>query len=98
MEDTVVSADEIIKRMTALEDRRKALADDKLEAVIQAGLEKDADVRLTLASSLNNPAMMRKLVDAVSGNPEMLGALRRGVWYWFRQVPFHEPQVPRGFV
>ena len=80
MEDTVVSADEVIKRMTALEDRRKALADDKLEAVIKAGLEKDADVRLTLASSLNNPAMMRKLVDAVSGNPEMLGALRRAVY------------------
>lgn len=85
LDDVVVSADDVVKRLATIEDRKKALADAELDTVLAASTRLDADPRQSLASSLRDPAVMRKLVDAVGKDPEMLNALRRAVFNFARE-------------
>lgn len=85
LDDVVASADDVVKRLATIEDRKKALADAELDNVLAKGARLDADPRQSLASSLRDPAVMRKLVDTVGKDPEMLKALRRAVFDFARE-------------
>jgi len=80
LNDEVALADDYVKRLGELDQRTLAAQDNELDRVLAKAVRPEADPRLVLQDALRDPAIMRKLVDAMSPNPEMVDALRRSVY------------------
>ncbi|MFZ9438788.1 MAG: hypothetical protein ACO260_00655, partial [Hylemonella sp.] len=80
LQDEVTLADDYVKRLGELDRRAVAAQDNELDRVLAKAVRPEADPRLVLQDALKDPAIMRKLVDAMSPNPEMVDALRRSVY------------------
>jgi hypothetical protein len=80
LQDEVALADDYVKRLGELDRRATAAQDNELDRVLAKAVRPEADPRLVLQDALKDPAIMRKLVDAMNPNPEMVDALRRSVY------------------
>ena len=78
--DEVTAADDVVARLADINDRRIAAMDAELDRVLTAAARTDADPSQTIAKALKDPALMRKLVDSMKKDPEMINALRRSVF------------------
>jgi hypothetical protein len=78
--DEVGFADDYAARMAQLDKRRIAATDDELEAVLKKASREDADPTQSVEKAIKDPAIMRKLVNAMQGDPELIGSLRRAVF------------------
>ena len=80
LQDEVALADEYVKRMGELNDRRTLAKNDELDQILKKVSRPDADPRNTLVKAVEDPATMRVLVDELGKDPERLAALRRSVF------------------
>ena len=80
LDNEVVLAEDYVKRMGELDQRRVAAKNDELDALLRRAGRPDADPRQTLAKAIQDPATMRVLVDEFGKDPERLAALRRAVF------------------
>lgn len=78
--DEVALADDYVKRMGELEDRRVLIKNDELDNILRKVARPDADPRQVLAKAIEDPAVMRMLVDELGKDPDRLAALRRSVF------------------
>lgn len=78
--DEVALADDYIRRMGEIEQRRVTAQDNELDRLLSRAARTDADPRQILNSALRDPATMRVLVNQLGKDPEQLGALRRAVF------------------
>ena len=76
----VALADDYVKRIAELDQRAVAAQDNELDRVLAKAVRPEADPRMIMTDALKDPAIMRKLVDVMKGDPEMLAALRRSVY------------------
>ena len=81
LDNEVTLAEDYVKRMGELDQRRVAATNDELDAMLRRVSRPDADPRQTLAKAIQDPATMRVLVDELGKDPERLAALRRSVFY-----------------
>ena len=79
-QNEVTLADDYVKRLGELDQRRLAVEDDELDAILKKAGRNDADPKGVLVKALNDPSVMRVLVDELGKNPERLAALRRSVF------------------
>lgn len=79
-QNEVTLADDYVKRLGELDQRRLAMEDDELDAILKRASRNDADPKGVLVKALNDPSVMRVLVDELGKNPERLAALRRSVF------------------
>jgi len=80
LQNEVALADDYVKRMGELNDRRILAKDDELDRLLKKASRPDADPRSTLIKAIDDPATMRVLVDQLGKDPEQLAALRRAVF------------------
>jgi hypothetical protein len=73
-------ADDYVKRMGELNDRRMLAKNDELDQLLKKVSRPDADPRGTLIKAVGDPATMRVLVNELGKDPEQLAALRRSVF------------------
>lgn len=78
--DEATFADEYIRRMGEIDNRKLAVEDAELDKLLARAARPDADPVTAMAAAVRDPAIMRKLVEASKNNPEALNALRRSVW------------------
>ena len=76
----VALADDYVKRVGELDQRAVNAQDNELDRILSKAVRPEADPRMVLTDALKDPAIMRKLVDVVGKDPEMLLALRRSVY------------------
>jgi hypothetical protein len=81
LQNEVDAADLFVKRAGELEARRIQAADAELDKMLAQATRPDAPPAQSLEKAMRDPASMRKLVDTFGKDPEMLGALRRSVYY-----------------
>jgi hypothetical protein len=81
LQNEVDAADLFVKRAGELEARRIQAADAELDKMLAQATRPDASPAQSLEKAMRDPAAMRKLVDTFGKDPEMLGALRRSVYY-----------------
>jgi hypothetical protein len=81
LQNEIALADDYVKRMGELNDRRILAKDDELDRLLKKASRPDADPRSTLIKAIDDPATMRVLVDQLGKDPEQLAALRRAVFY-----------------
>lgn len=80
LDDEVALAEDYVKRMGELDQRRVAAKNDELDSLLRRVGRPDADPRQTLAKAIQDPATMRVLVDELGKDPERLASLRRAVF------------------
>lgn len=80
LDNEVVLAEDYVKRMGELDQRRVAAKNDELDTLLRRAGRPDADPRQTLAKAIQDPATMRVLVDEFGKDPERLASLRRAVF------------------
>lgn len=80
IQDEAALADAYVARLAELDQRKVITKDAELENLLAKAARVDADPRQTLVSAIKDPATMRKLVNEMGKDPEMLAALRRSVW------------------
>lgn len=80
LKDEVALADEYITRLGELDQRRVTAKNDELDQLLRRAGRPDADPRQTLAKAIQDPSIMRVLVDEFGKDPERLAALRRSVF------------------
>lgn len=80
VQDEVALADTYVARLAELDQRKVVAEDAELKNLLARASRTDADPRQTLVSAISDPATMRKLVNEMGKDPEMLAALRRSVW------------------
>lgn len=80
IQDEAALADAYVARLAELDQRKLITKDAELENLLAKAARVDADPRQTLVSAIKDPATMRKLVNEMGKDPEMLAALRRSVW------------------
>ena len=80
LNDEVALADDYVKRIGELDQRAVTAQDNELDRVLAKAVRPEADPRMVMTDALKDPAIMRKLVDVVGKDPEMLSALRRSVY------------------
>ena len=78
--DEVALAEDYVRRMGELDQRRIAARDDELDVILKKVGRPDADPQQTLAKAVQDPATMRVLVDELGKDPERLASLRRAVF------------------
>ena len=76
----VALADDYVKRLGELDQRMVQAQDNELDRLLSKAVRPEADPRMVMTDALKDPAIMRKLVDVVGKDPEMLSALRRSVY------------------
>ena len=81
LQNEVALADDYVKRLGELNERRVLTKDDELDRILEKASRPDADPRSTLIKAVDDPATMRVLVDELGKDPEKLAALRRSVFY-----------------
>ena len=80
LKDEVALADEYVTRLGELDQRRVTAKNDELDQLLRRAGRPDADPRQTLAKAIQDPSIMRVLVDEFGKDPEKLAALRRSVF------------------
>ena len=80
LQNEVALADDYVKRMGELNDRRMLAKNDELDQLLKKVSRPDADPRSTLVKAVDDPATMRVLVNELGKDPEKLAALRRSVF------------------
>ena len=80
LQNEVALADDYVKRMGELNDRRALAKNDELDRILKKVSRPDADPQSTLIKAVEDPATMRVLVDQLGKDPEQLAALRRSVF------------------
>lgn len=80
LKDEVTLADEYVTRLGELDQRRVSAKNDELDQLLRKAGRPDADPRQTLAKAIQDPSIMRVLVDEFGKDPERLAALRRSVF------------------
>ncbi len=80
LDNEVVLAEDYVKRVGELDQRRVAAKNDELDTLLRRAGRPDADPRQTLAKAIQDPATMRVLVDEFGKDPERLASLRRAVF------------------
>lgn len=78
--DEVKIAEDYIKRMGQLEQRREAVQNKRLDDYLEQASLPDADPNIYLHKAIQDPAYMKMLKTQVEHDPELLAALRRGVY------------------
>ena len=66
--------------MRDLDQRRVNAQNNELDNFLARATRQDSDTRKSLARALQDPALMRNLVDTVKNNPEGLATLRRAAY------------------
>jgi len=80
LNDEVALADDYVKRLGEIDKRVVSAQDNELDRVLAKAVRPDADTRAVMSDALRDPAIMRKLVDVVGKDQEMLSSLRRSVY------------------
>jgi hypothetical protein len=80
LDNEVVLAEDYVKRMGELDQRRILAKNDELDQLLRKVSRPDADPKQTLAKAIQDPATMRVLVDQLGKDPEQLASLRRAVF------------------
>ena len=91
--DEAKFADDYVARLKDMKDRQELVKDDELMSLLQKSVRPDADPKRLVEQAVNDPAIMRKLVNTVGKDPERLDALRRQVWFSVKESLF-DPKVP----
>ena len=91
--DEAKFADDYVARLKDMKDRQELVKDDELMSLLQKSVRPDADPKRLVEQAINDPAIMRKLVNTVGKDPERLDALRRQVWFSVKESLF-DPKVP----
>lgn len=78
--DEVKLADDYVARIGELDQRAVLAKDNELDRILTKAVRPGSDPRTVLTDALRDPAVMTKLVGVVSGDSEMLAALRRSVY------------------
>jgi len=78
--DEVSLADDYIRRIGEIEQRRIDAQDNELDNLLRKAARADADPRRILDAALRDPANMRVLINQLGRDPEQLAALRRAVF------------------
>ena len=78
--DEVKLADDYVARVGELDQRAVLAKDNELDRILTKAVRPGSDPRTVLTDALRDPAVMTKLVGVVSGDSEMLAALRRSVY------------------
>lgn len=73
------------QRIKDLEDRVNLVKDDELTAILKRSVRPDADPKQLVQQAINDPAVMRKLVNTVGADPDRRAALQRQVWNSVRE-------------
>jgi hypothetical protein len=80
LKDELTTGQAFAARMGQLERRKEAVIDAELDKLLTQISREGAEPGPILERALRNPADMKSLVNAVQGKPELLEALRRGVY------------------
>jgi hypothetical protein len=80
LQNEITLADDYVKRMGELNDRRTLAKNDELDQLLKKVSRPDADPRSTLIKAVEDPATMRVLVNQLGKDPEQLAALRRSIF------------------
>ena len=80
LRDELGSADKSLTRIAELRKRKEDLEDVELANVLKKATRADADPQKLVLQAIDDPAIMRKLVDSLNGKPDQVEALRRQVW------------------
>ena len=80
LKDELTTGQAFAARMGQLERRKEAVIDAELDRLLARISREGAEPGPILERALQNPADMKSLVNAVQGKPELLEALRRGVY------------------
>jgi len=78
--DEVKMAEDYIKRMDQLEQRRVAVQNKRLDDYLEQAALPGADPNLYLHKAIQDPAYMKMLKTQVEHDPELLASLRRGIY------------------
>ena len=78
--DEVKMAQDYINRMSQLEQRREAVQNKRLDDYLEQAALPGADPNIYLHKAIQDPAYMKMLKTQVEHDPELLAALRRGVY------------------
>lgn len=91
--DEAKFADDYVARLKDMKDRQELVKDDELMSLLQKSVRPDADPKKLVELAINDPAVMRKLVNTVGKDPERMEALRRQVWFSVKESLF-DPKTP----
>jgi hypothetical protein len=80
LNDELVTGKAFANRMAQLEARKESVIDAELGRLLKQISREGAEPGPLLERALRNPADMKSLVNAVKDKPELLEALRRGVY------------------
>jgi hypothetical protein len=80
LKDELTTGQAFAARMGQLERRKEAVIDAELDRLLARISREGAEPGPILERALQNPADMKSLVNAVKDKPELLEALRRGVY------------------
>lgn len=80
LQDELTTGQAFAARMGQLERRKESIIDAELDKLLTQISREGAEPGPILERALRNPADMKSLVNAVQGKPELLEALRRGVY------------------
>ena len=86
-------ADDYVARLKDMKDRQELVKDDELMSLLQKSVRPDADPKRLVEQAVNDPAVMRKLVNAVGKDEDRLESLRRQVWLSVKESIF-DPKTP----
>jgi hypothetical protein len=93
LRDEALVAEGSLKRIADLRTRAEDVADAELVNTLKKAVRQDADPQKLVLQAVDDPAVMRKLVDSLSNQPGQLEALRRQVWLGVEKELFN-PQNP----
>jgi hypothetical protein len=93
LRDEAVVAEGSLKRIADLRTRAEDVADTELVNTLKKAVRQDADPQKLVLQAVDDPAVMRKLVDSLGNQPGQLEALRRQVWLGVEKELFN-PQNP----
>ena len=91
--DEAKFADDYVARLKDMKDRQDLVKDDELMSLLQKSVRPDADPKKLVEQAINDPAVMRKLVNTVGKDQDRLDALRRQVWFSVKESLF-DPKTP----
>lgn len=91
--DELKFADDYVARLKDMKDRQELVKDDELLSLLQKSVRPDADPKKLVEQAINDPAVMRKLVNTVGKDPDRLESLRRQVWFSVKESLF-DPRTP----
>jgi len=91
--DEAKFADDYVARLKDMKDRQELVKDDELMSLLQKSVRPDADPKRLVEQAVNDPAIMRKLINTVGKDPDRLESLRRQVWLSVKESIF-DPKTP----